>query len=104
MYFDWKNLAYKIKVKAVLRANEDKVSCRNPFLEPTSTKQWGKCFLLKEKRGFELTTKDYESDALHIVPRRHFNLFSQFFDTDNSFTPTAVCAITSDQTQDQMIS
>ena len=44
--------------------------------------------------GFELTTKDYKSDALHIVPRHPFNLFSQFFNTDNSFTPTAVCAIT----------
>ena len=54
--------------------------------------------------GFELTTKDYKSDALHIVPRCPFNLFSQFFYTDNSFTQTAVCAITSDQTQDQMIS
>ena len=50
----------------------------NPFLEPTSTKQWEKSFLLKETTGafdgvwthdWQVFT-DHESDALPTAPRR----------------------------------
>ena len=54
----------------------NKKSCSNPFLEPTSTVQWGYCFLLKETTGaidgFQTHTwqasTDYVSNALTTAP------------------------------------